>query len=423
MDAAELRSLRKENAARSDLQRLGWYHAFRFEDGTEFPGVLPVEVSQHRYAQFPIPQDLTGKRLLDIGAWDGWFSFEAERHGAEVTAIDMVEMANFHTVHRKLGSRVTYRELDLFELPQADLGKFDYVFFLGVLYHTKYPLLALEIVCGLTREIAIVESYVTDSADWQQHADDIPALEFYEAEELGGQLDNWFGPTVGCLIAMSRAAGFARIEVLEVENNRAALACYRKWVPGISETGKTVLRSVTNAIRLGINFRSTREEYMMWWFESDGESLHRDDVRLEVGPFGLPAMYVSRVDGSVWSANARLPPGLEAGWYPVRLSLRGGAWSDPLKIAVDIPARAESLTIDLICDGLNWSRGEVDTRANPAHISVWVRGLGDNADVANTVVMLDGEKLKVHYVSDESENAARQVNAELPAGLAEGPTR
>ncbi len=252
MDAEELRRLRKQNAAREDLQRLGWYHAFRFEDGTEFPGVLPVEVSQHRYSLFPIPHDLTGKRLLDIGAWDGWFSFEAERHGAEVTALDMVKVENFHIAHRKSGSKAKYIECDLFEIPQMGLGKFDYVFFLGVLYHTKYPLLALEIVCGLTLEVAIVESYVTDAADWREHREEIPVLEFYEADELGGQLDNWCGPTVGCLIAMCRAAGFARVEMLETANNRCALACYRKWETAEPAAGaQTKLRSVTNTIQDG----------------------------------------------------------------------------------------------------------------------------------------------------------------------------
>ena len=421
MTADELRRLRRENSAREELLRLGWYHAFRFDDGTEIPGVLPVEVSLRRYSKFPIPDDLTGNRLLDIGAWDGWFSFEAERHGAQVTAIDMVEMENFHTVHRKLESGVIYRELDLFEIPRAHLGKFHYVFFLGVLYHTKYPLLALEIVCGVTLDTAIVESYVTDSATWEEHRNEIPTLEFYEAEELGGQLDNWCGPTVGCLIAMSRAAGFARIEVLEAGDNRAALACFRKWDANTALTGeKAKVRSVTNTIRLGINFRSAREEYMTWWFEYEGEPLHRDRVRLEVGGYGLPAIYVSRVDDTIWSANSRLPPGLDAAWYSARLSVKDSQWSEPLKIAVDIPEKAECLVIEVLCDGRTWTRNEVKLSVEPGVISLWVRGLGENSDLANTVVSLNGRRLKVTYVSEPDTSHTRQVNADLPSEIAEG---
>jgi 2-polyprenyl-3-methyl-5-hydroxy-6-metoxy-1,4-benzoquinol methylase len=60
--------------------------------------------------------------VLDIGAWDGWFSFEAERHGAAVTAIDCVEVPNFLEIQKKLGSRVSYRILDFYELPEAGFG-------------------------------------------------------------------------------------------------------------------------------------------------------------------------------------------------------------------------------------------------------------------------------------------------------------
>jgi tRNA (mo5U34)-methyltransferase len=426
MNSAELRRLRKENKANEDLHRLGWYHSFRFADGTEYEGVLAVEVSEYRYSKFPIPDDLAGKRVLDIGAWDGWFSFEAERHGADVTAVDMVEVPNFWKVHRKLRSHVTYRECDLFEIPQAGLGKFDYVFFLGVLYHTKYPLLALEIVCGLTQDIAIVESYVTDAATWESHRDDLPALEFYEAEELGGQLDNWFGPTVGCLIAMSRAAGFARVEVLHVENNRAALACYRRWLPDDADAAEFPgkFRDVRNTLRDGINFRATREEYLTWWFDYEGDTLTRDDIRLQVDDLGLPTMYTIRRHGTLWLANSRLPVNLDAGWHILRMSIRGSRWSEPRRIAVDLQPSAESLAITVLCDGTTWVRNEVDSSgAATAHISLWVTGLGDNCDVANTRVMLNGARLKVTYIGEPDGDYARQVNADLAQDVAEGKYR
>ncbi len=424
MDAAELRKIRQENAARDEFHRLGWYHGFRFADGTEFPGVLPVEVSEHRYSRFPIPNDLTGKRVLDIGAWDGWFSFEAERHGAQVTAIDMVEVPNFRVVQRKLSSRVDYREMDLFEVPSAGLGRFHYVFFLGVLYHTKYPLLALELVCGLTIDLAIVESYVTDAADWEQHRDSIPTLEFYEAEELGGQLDNWFGPTVSCLIGMCRAAGFARVQILDVDvkNSRAALACYRTWeeAPAIDGPAAPFLKSVTNTIRGGLNFRSKREEYLTWWFEYSGDNLHRDDLRLQVGDVGVPAMYAKRSDATLWSANSRLPPGMNPGWFSVRMSIRDGNWSDARRIAVDVPETATAIEVRLVCDGRDWTRGEVHLSNEPAHISLWVAGLGENSDAVNTCVLLNGTRLKVTFISELDPDDARQVNAEIPSGLDAG---
>ena len=191
-----------------DLLAKGWYHSFEFADGTVIDGYMPLAVQKERYARYPIPDDLRGKRVLDIGAWDGWFSFEAERHGAQTMAIDCVEIPTFLQVHRRLRSKVDYRVLDFYELPAAGLGKFDVVFFLGVLYHLRHPLLALEIVCGLTTDVAIVESFVIDAETWKEHQNAIPTLEFYETFELGNQYDNWSGLTVACLLAMCRAAGF-----------------------------------------------------------------------------------------------------------------------------------------------------------------------------------------------------------------------
>src|SRR5450432_4453857 len=82
-----------------ELNRLGWYHSLELPDGQVIQGLQTIEQLRLRLAQFPIPADLTGKRVLDIGAWDGWFSFEAERRGAEVTAVDCVEAPHFLELH------------------------------------------------------------------------------------------------------------------------------------------------------------------------------------------------------------------------------------------------------------------------------------------------------------------------------------
>src|SRR3954471_9030741 len=111
----------------------GWYHSFELPDGTRIEGINTAEVLEHRYSRFPLPADLHGKRVLDVGAWDGWFSFKAEQCGAEAKAIDCVELPSFLQIHRALSSKVAYRILDVYELPEAGLGRFDYTFFLGVL--------------------------------------------------------------------------------------------------------------------------------------------------------------------------------------------------------------------------------------------------------------------------------------------------
>ena len=118
------------------------------------------------------------------------------------------------------------------------MGRFDIVLFLGVLYHLKHPLLALEAVCSVTRSMAVVESFVTNEALHDQNGkSDLPAMEFYETDELLGEVDNWVGPNVQCLLAFCRTAGFARTVLLSVKEQRAIVACYRQWEPG---TGRAV---------------------------------------------------------------------------------------------------------------------------------------------------------------------------------------
>ena len=116
------------------LDTLGWWHSFELPDGTRIKGINSLEHQRERLAQFPIPDDLRGKRVLDVGAWDGWFSFEMERRGAAVTAVDCWDNERFRYIHQELGSRVDYWILDVYDLDPLALGKFDIVLFLGVLY-------------------------------------------------------------------------------------------------------------------------------------------------------------------------------------------------------------------------------------------------------------------------------------------------
>jgi tRNA (mo5U34)-methyltransferase len=401
-----------------ELAESGWYHSFELPDGTRFEGHNTLDILKRRYDRFPIPRDLHGRRVLDIGAWDGWFSFEAERHGAHVIAVDCVAIDNFRRIHRSLGSKVDYRILDFFELPQAGLGAFDFVLFLGVLYHLKHPLLALEIVCALTTETAIVESFVTDAETWVDHAAEIPTLEFYETDELGNQLDNWFGPTVACLMALCRAAGFARVELLHAGGFTAGVACFRHWEPAPESPPEQApeLTAVMNNRTLGINFASRKEEYLSCWFRCPGEPA-RDDLRLEAGGYGVPALYVRPEPDGSWLANFRVPPGLPPGWHEVRLRLATSGFGRSFRIAVDLPAKADAIAVQGACDGRTWTRGETSPGS---FVSVWTAGLPDNADRANTAVYLGETALAVDYVGAPDAAGLRQLNAAVPGETAPG---
>ena len=402
-----------------ELAAKGWYHSFELPDGAFIDGFMTVAQQKRRYAQFPIPEDLRGKCLLDIGAWDGWFSFEAERHGAAVTAIDCVELPGFLDIHARLKSRVEYRIMDFYELPDAALGKFDIVLYLGVLYHVRHPLLSLEIVCAMTRDIAIVDSFVTDPEDWQEHTGDIPTMEFYELDELGNQFGNWVGPTVQCLLAMCRAAGFARVEFLGTGDHHAVVACYRKWEPLPTElaSDSPEILTIENA-RNGINFSTRKsEEYISCVFRAS-RAVKAEMLRLEVDDFGAAALFVTP-ENDAWRATFRLPPGLDSGWHTARMRFSDTAFGRKFRIAVDVPLKVETIVLKETYDGVAWTKGEVKV-AERGFLSCWVAGLPETADRANVRASLGKRRLEVDYVGEPNAEGYRQINVVVPANTAKG---
>jgi len=405
-----------ENVRLWDAQRAqkGWWHTFELPDGSVIEGVASLAGLKNRIAQFPIPADLRGKRVLDIGCWDGWFSFEMERRGAEVMAIDNWDNQRFHYMHHLLGSRVDYRIMDIYELHPDKIGRFDIVLFMGVLYHLKHPLLALEKVCALTTDLAAVDSY------YAPNLESGTLMEFYEIDELGGQFDNWVGPSIDCLLAFCRTAGFARVELRSILEHSACMACYRHWEPA-PETGGPApeLLSALHHTNFGLNFNTARDEYICCWFRSPHADLRRPDIDIEVAGYGSRATALKVLDGGIWHACAKLPPGLTRGWQEVRLRARGSSWSNAVRIAIDIEPVASAITVAGVYDARLWTQGQV-ARGPEAVASLWVRGLPENADRHNVRVMLGARRLMLDYVASPSGDEACQLNAMIPADMAPG---
>ena len=421
MHSDAIREARRSQDHSKELAEKGWYHSFELPDGTLIEGVNSLDRQRQRFARFLLPPDLHGKRVLDIGAWDGWFSFEAERRGAAVTSIDCVEAAHFLEMRRKLSSQADYRILEIYELPDAGLGKFDIVFLLGILYHLKHPLLGLEIACGLATDVAIVESFVTDGDTWQEHADAIPTLEFYEGYELGGQFDNWVGPSVACLLAMCRTAGFARAELLHTEPYNAIVACYRKWEPPPAEPAcdPPELCSVVNNVGLGVNFSGRKEQYISCWFRSARPAVSKEDLRLEVDGFGVPAYFAGSVEEGSWTANFRLPPGLTPGWKPVRLRFVDSDFSSSQRIAVDMPLHVSRIVCKGARDLGTWNDDGVRV-ADSGSLICWVGGLPENSDWSNVRVFLGETRLGITWMAAPDAADCTQINTAVPGGLPKG---
>ena len=158
---------------RDELQKradaLRWYHTIDLGQGVVTRG---VDNTPERLPRVRLPEDLSGKTVLDIGAWDGFFSFEAERRRASrVVACDYYAWHGvgwgtgrgkdgFELARTALNSRVEDVALDVLDLSPEKIGTFDVVFFLGVLYHLPNPLLALERVASVSSGLLILETVV-----------------------------------------------------------------------------------------------------------------------------------------------------------------------------------------------------------------------------------------------------------------------
>jgi len=217
-----------------------------------------MSLAEHRnnFEALALP-DLTGKSVLDIGGWDGFFAFEAERRGAaRVGVVDhymwsldipgvmaywsqcmaagdtpkpyhetefwqpdtLPGKRGFDVAREALDSRVEEFVVDFMSCDLDLLGSWDVVLYLGVLYHMEDPLRALRRLAGVTGELAVVET----------EAVVIPGLEhdalwrFFPGAELNGDVSNWWAPNANALLGALRAAGFA--SAVQVSGSSEGLA-------------------------------------------------------------------------------------------------------------------------------------------------------------------------------------------------------
>ncbi|MBI1979894.1 MAG: DUF1698 domain-containing protein [Elusimicrobia bacterium] len=225
-----------------------WWHSIDLK-GILTPGHKTPEQLESELNSFQWP-DLKGKTALDIGAWDGFYSFEAEKRGAKkVLALDhyvwcmdvpaMIQYweeckkkkivpqqydtvpgmwrpedlpgkKGFDTAKEILNSRVDSLVADFMQMDLAQLGVFDVVFYFGVLYHVHNPFEALKRLASVTKTLAIIETEAIVIPEWENSA----LVEFYETNELNGDVNNWWAPTQKALAGLCRAAGFKKVDCL-----------------------------------------------------------------------------------------------------------------------------------------------------------------------------------------------------------------
>jgi tRNA (mo5U34)-methyltransferase len=193
----------------------GWFHSLSLPGGETTPGVKSAKVLGLE-ADLVFRHGVVGKRVLDIGAWDGFFSFEAERRGAaKVLATDHFcwsgegwgTKAGFDYAHARLGSKVETLDIDVPQIAPETVGSWDVVLFLGVLYHVKDPLEALARAASVSGELLVVETATAlDILPW-------PVMRYYQGGDLGGDPTSFWAPNRRCLEGMARDLGFSRVEI------------------------------------------------------------------------------------------------------------------------------------------------------------------------------------------------------------------
>jgi tRNA (mo5U34)-methyltransferase len=190
-----------------------WFHAIRFRPGVAAPGTKPESILNAEAEALFAGVALEGRSVLDIGAWNGHFSFEAKRRGAgRVLATDSFTWNHAHYRGREtieLGRAEFGLDIELRELEPTrigpDLGGFDVALFLGVFYHLLDPIAVLRRVRGVTRSLLLLETH-QDAEDSER-----PQMVFYPGATLAQDHTNWWGPNIACMNELLRALGFVRV--------------------------------------------------------------------------------------------------------------------------------------------------------------------------------------------------------------------
>jgi len=223
------------------IEKVQWWHSI---DLGEY-GVTKGKQQSIMWT-LKMPEDFTGKTVLDIGTVDGFYAFEAEKRNAKsVLAIDSLAWRNesysshvlqtgrdgFDVAKEVLKSNVEGKEIKDFNesITKDELGTFDVVLCLGILYHMRYPLRFLDKLSEMTNEMLILETHTDCNNSYAWKASAYPAMAFYPSDELNNDASNWWGPNITCLRAMLISAGFKRIEIVF-----------------ISPAGRTVVKAYKN---------------------------------------------------------------------------------------------------------------------------------------------------------------------------------
>jgi tRNA (mo5U34)-methyltransferase len=193
----------------------GWRHRIEVAPGIFTPG---IRNPAGKLELLDLPEDLSGLEVLDVGAADGWYSFECERRGAKrVVAMDVRPSQGFRIAADLLGSGAEYVQGSIYD---AEPAQFDVVLCINVLYHLKEPLRAIERLRDLCKGTLILSTLALDRhvlvgsekrqlTDLAEGADELALMQYLPSSERYRGAPSYFSISKVALCAMLEDAGFS----------------------------------------------------------------------------------------------------------------------------------------------------------------------------------------------------------------------
>jgi tRNA (mo5U34)-methyltransferase len=221
-----------------------WFHCIDLGDGlvTKSQSAIgePIEHPRPTWENVKgcVPADLSGQTVLDVGCNAGFYSIEMKRRGAaRVLGLDsqrdLIRQAEF--VREVLGLNIEYARKSVYDLDPFAMGQFDVTLALGLIYHCKHLVLALEKLFLITRRLLVLETAIyppekaPESFEYEEGGErpTLHPLAYVENRpEAKEAVYNWFLPSTAALTALLKNVGFDKIEVLPTANSdRAVIAC------------------------------------------------------------------------------------------------------------------------------------------------------------------------------------------------------
>ena len=216
------------SSLRRRVEALDWVHQIDLGNGVVTPGRWPP----HPLIRTALSRiDFAGKKVLDVGTWDGLWAFEAERRGAiQVVATDYITQRSysaqptFQLAHQTLGSRVAYHpKISVFEIEKLAERDFDIVLFCGVYYHLRDPLRAFAKLRRVIKDggLIVVEGDAIFGTT-ESYA------RFYYDEWHHNDPSNWWVPSVRCLRSWIESSFFDITEEFDFPSNKSPLAAIKR---------------------------------------------------------------------------------------------------------------------------------------------------------------------------------------------------